>query len=459
MPTPIIMPKQGNTVEQVLLARWLKRVGERVQVGDVLCEVETDKAVMTVESSVSGVLLETFYQEGDTVPVMTQIAMVGEAGEAVDAPATAPLVSAAPPPVPTSPPAVVPTPPPAAAPRPAFNGEPVGVSPRARALAAQKGIDPTTLRGTGPEGRVIERDVLAAAGAAPATPLARALLTDPTLQAPPEGSGIGGRVTARDLIPAPLPVVEPVAAPVEPEPTPAPAAPRDDVTIIPLRGVRKVTAERMRASLLNSAQLTLNASADARALQALRQRFKTSPEPLGLRGVTINDLLLFAVARTLPNHPDLNATLDWQAGEIAQHRRVHLGMAVDTPRGLLVPVIHDAHTLSLKALADAAAALADRAQSGKLTPDEMQGGTFTVSNLGSFGVESFTPVINPPQVAILGVGNVNLKPVIVEGDVQHIPHLGLSLTVDHQVVDGAPGARFLRDLATAIAQIDLLLAL
>ncbi len=457
MPTPIIMPKQGNTVEHVLLARWLKRVGERVQVGDVLCEVETDKAVMEVESSASGVLLETFYQEGDTVPVMTQIAVVGEAGEAVAAPAAAPPVSAAPPPAP--PPTAALTPPPTAAPRPAPNGELVGVSPRARALAAQKGIDPATLRGTGPEGRVIERDVLAAAGAAPATPLARGLLTDPTLQAPPEGSGIGGRVTARDLVPVPPPVAEPVAAPVEHEPTPAPAAPRDDVTIIPLRGVRKVTAERMRASLLNSAQLTLNASADARALQALRQRCKTSPEPLGLRGVTINDLLLFAVARTLPNHPDLNATLDLQAGEITQHKRVHLGMAVDTPRGLLVPVIRDAHTLSLKALSDAAAALADRAQSGKLTPDEMQGGTFTVSNLGSFGVESFTPVINPPQVAILGVGNVNLKPIMVEGDVQHIPHIGLSLTVDHQVVDGAPGARFLRDLATAIAQIDLLLAL
>ncbi|MFQ3646398.1 MAG: dihydrolipoamide acetyltransferase family protein [Anaerolinea sp.] len=448
MPTPIIMPKQGNTVEQVLLARWLKRVGERVQAGDVLCEVETDKAVMEVESSASGILLETFYKEGDTVPVMTQIAVIGEAGEAVTSPpaaAPAPMLSSPPQPV---------TPP-----RPAPNGEPVGVSPRARALAAQKGIDPAALRGTGPEGRVIERDVLAAANASPLTPLARARLNDPALQAPPEGSGIGGRVTARDLIPAPPPApVE--AAPALIEPAPAPAVPvSDDVTIIPLRGVRKVTAERMRASLLNSAQLTLNASADARALQALRQRFKASPEALGLRSVTINDLVLFAVARTLPNHPDLNATLDLPAGEITQHKRVHLGMAVDTPRGLLVPVIRDAHTLSLKALADAASALADKAQSGKLTPDEMQGGTFTVSNLGGFGIESFTPVINPPQVAILGVGNINLKPVMVEGDVQHIPHLGLSLTVDHQVVDGAPGARFLRDLAAALAQIDLLLAL
>jgi pyruvate dehydrogenase E2 component (dihydrolipoamide acetyltransferase) len=231
-----------------------------------------------------------------------------------------------------------------------------------------------------------------------------------------------------------------------------------DVTVIPLRGVRKVTAERMRASLLNSAQLTLNASADARALQALRQRFKASPEALGLRGVTLNDLLLFAVARTLPNHPELNATLDLAAGEIVQHRRVHLGMAVDTPRGLLVPVIRNAHALSLKALSEVAAALAQKAQSGRLTPDEMQGGTFTVSNLGSFGVESFTPVINPPQVAILGVGNIQLKPVLVDAEVQHLPHIGLSLTIDHQVVDGAPGARFLRDLSAALAQIDLLLA-
>jgi pyruvate dehydrogenase E2 component (dihydrolipoamide acetyltransferase) len=443
------MPKQGNTVEQVLLARWLKRVGERVQAGDVLCEVETDKAVMEVESSASGILLETFYNEGDTVPVMTQIAVIGEAGEAVDAPPAAPA--------PTAPPAAA-TQQPILPPRPAPNGEPVGVSPRARALAAEKGIDPATLRGTGPEGRVIERDVLAAASAAPLTPLARARLSDPALQAPPEGSGIGGRVTARDLVPAPPPApVEAAPAPIEA--VPDPDAARDDVTIIPLRGVRKVTAERMRASLLNSAQLTLHASADARALQALRQRFKTSAEPLGLRGVTINDLVLFAVARTLPNHLDLNATLDLPAAEITQYRRVHLGMAVDTPRGLLVPVIRDAHTLSLKALSGAASALADKAQSGKLTPAEMQGGTFTVSNLGGLGIESFTPVINPPQVAILGVGSIHLKPVMVDEEVQHIPHLGLSLTVDHQVVDGAPAARFVRDLAAAIAQVDLLLAL
>jgi pyruvate dehydrogenase E2 component (dihydrolipoamide acetyltransferase) len=450
------MPKQGNTVEQVLLARWLKRPGERVQAGEVLCEVETDKAVMEVESSASGVLLEMFYKEGDTVPVMTPIAVVGEAGEAAAAPPTAaPTLPAAA--QVTSPPSARPT-----APRPTASGSDgrsVGVSPRARALAAQKGIDPSTLRGTGPEGRVIERDVLAAVNAAPMTPLARALLSRSDLQAPPEGTGIGGRVTARDLVPLPPAAVEP--APVESAPSVPPAEPAPsaaDVTVIPLQGVRKVTAERMRASLLNSAQLTLNASADARALQALRQRFKASPEALGLRGVTLNDLLLFAVARTLPNHPELNATLDLAAGEIVQHRRVHLGMAVDTPRGLLVPIIRDAHILSLKALSEAAAALAQKAQSGRLTPDEMQGGTFTVSNLGSFGVESFTPVINPPQVAILGVGNIQLKPVMVDAEVQHLPHIGLSLTIDHQVVDGAPGARFLRDLSAALAQIDLLLA-
>jgi pyruvate dehydrogenase E2 component (dihydrolipoamide acetyltransferase) len=455
LPTSIIMPKQGNTVEQVLLARWLKRPGEPVQAGEVLCEVETDKAVMEVESSASGVLLEVFYKEGDTVPVMTPIAVVGEAGEAAAVPPIAsPTLPAAA--QVTSTPSARPT-----APRPtasSSDGRSVGVSPRARALAAQRGIDPSTLRGTGPEGRVIERDVMAAASAAPMTPLARSLLSRSDLQAPPQGTGIGGRVTARDLVPAPPALAEP--APVEPAPAvpTAEPTPSADVTVIPLRGVRKVTAERMRASLLNSAQLTLNASADARALQALRQRFKASPEALGLRGVTLNDLLLFAVARTLPNHPELNATLDLAAGEIVQHRRVHLGMAVDTPRGLLVPIIRDAHILSLKALSEAAAALAQKAQSGRLTPDEMQGGTFTVSNLGSFGVESFTPVINPPQVAILGVGNIQLKPVMVDAEVQHLPHIGLSLTIDHQVVDGAPGARFLRDLSAALAQIDLLLA-
>ncbi|MDI9641745.1 2-oxo acid dehydrogenase subunit E2 [Geitlerinema splendidum] len=214
----------------------------------------------------------------------------------------------------------------------------------------------------------------------------------------------------------------------------------------------------MLNSLQTTAQLTLNAYADARALRAFRQRLKISDEALGLQKVTINDLVHYAVVRALQQHADLNATLENET--IYQHRRVHLGFAVDTLRGLIVPVIRDAQTLSLKQLAERAAALAAAAQTGKIAPDDLSGGTFTVSNLGSFGIENFTPVLNPPQVAILGVGNISLKPVeTASGDVEFIPHLGLSLTVDHRAVDGAPGARFLQTLARLIAQYDLLWAL
>ncbi len=204
----------------------------------------------------------------------------------------------------------------------------------------------------------------------------------------------------------------------------------------PVRGVRKVIAERMLASLQTTAQLTLNASANARALQALRVRFKNSSDAFGLQGVTINDLLLFALSRALPVHPDLNALFVGDA--IRRYGPVHLGIAVDTPRGLLVPVIRNADRLTLKQLAGEAKRLAGAAQEGRSAPDDLTGGTFTVTDLGAFGVESFTPVLNPPQVAILGVGNINLKPMAdTEENIAFIPHIALSLTINHQVVDGS----------------------
>lgn len=247
------------------------------------------------------------------------------------------------------------------------------------------------------------------------------------------------------------------AQPEVPAPVVTPAVVDDDVRTIPVKGIRKVIATRMLNSLQTTAQLTLNASADATAILAYRKRLKESAETLGLRQVTINDLLLLAVSRTLPQFPDLNATFSDDV--ISQYKNVHLGLAVDTPRGLMVPVIRRANTLSLKEIAQEAKRLAAACLDSTISADEMNGGTFTVTNLGSFGIESFTPVLNAPQVAILGVGNINLKPVERDGEVQFIPHLGLSLTINHQVVDGAPAARFLQALAQGLAQIELLLAL
>ena len=189
--------------------------------------------------------------------------------------------------------------------------------------------------------------------------------------------------------------------------------------------------------------------------KAFRGRLKGSDEALGLRAVNINDLLLFAVARTTPAFPDLNA--HFENDSIRQYAAVHLGMAVDTERGLLVPVIRNAEALSVKQLSAEAHRLAEACRRGTARPEELTGGTFTVSNLGALGIESFTPLLNPPQVAILGIGSINLKPVQVEGVVEFIPHIGLSLTIDHQVVDGAPAARFLAQLGrNLLAEIDLL---
>lgn len=435
MATAIVMPKQGNTVENVIIVGWKKQVGDSVAVDDALCEVETDKATLEVPSTVAGTLLATLFAAGDEVPVMAPIAWIGEAGESVGGASAGANAGANA--VPTATPAA--KDPAAPAPQQAVAGRAAGSSPRARALAERSAIDVGELAGSGPGGRVIERDVLAAVQPK-LTPVARAMVAEGGFAVPTQGSGPGGRVTSRDL--------RKEAAPA------APAAPA--VQVIPVRGVRKVIAERMLQSLQTTAQLSLNAAADARVLQALRARFKASPEAMGLRGVTLNDLLLWAVARTLPAHPALNAL--FVGGEIHQHRHVQLGIAVDTPRGLMVPVVRQAEQLTLRQLSVEAKRLASACLESKITPDELVGGTFTVTNLGALGIESFTPVLNAPQVAILGVASIQLRPVEADGGVQFVPHIGLSLTINHQVIDGAPAARFLQALSQAIGSIDLLLA-
>ncbi len=456
MPTAIVMPKQGQSVESCIISAWKKQPGEPVQSGEILCEVETDKALVEVESPVSGVLLEIFFKAGDDVPVLTNIAAVGQPGEDVStlrpagasiAPPTAPAN------LPAAPPSTV-TPAPAAVTPP----HSVGISPRARKLAHTAGLDPASLQGSGPAGRIIERDVQAAltASHSPAlTPLARTMLAAGGYSAPAQGSGVSGRIRADDL--QKLPEIADRGPIRQAQDRPETAQPGDEIEVIPVKGIRKVIATRMLESLQTTAQLTLNSAAEARALLAYRQQLKSSSEGLGLQKITINDLLLFAVARTLPQYPQLNAL--FSGDTISQYKDVHLGVAVDTPRGLMVPVIRRVNRLSLKQIAEEAKRLAAACLNGAIKAEELSGGTFTVTNLGAFGIESFTPVLNPPQVAILGVGNINLKPVEVGGEVEFIPHLGLSLTINHQVVDGAPAARFLQALGQGIAQIELLLAL
>lgn len=457
MATAVVMPKQGQTVESCLIVGWKKAVGEQVAAGEILAEVETDKALVEVESPVAGTVLALFFEAGDDVPVLTNIAAVGQPGEAISSlrPAGAKDQAAAPsaqavaePSSQAKAPEVAPT----SVLEPAAQTA-IGISPRARNLAKQKGLDASSLSGSGPAGRIIERDVQAALAQKPVmTPLAKTMVAQGGFNLPAHGSGVRGRIMADDLQAA---VLQPQAA--APASVVTAAETEEEVRTFPVKGIRKVIATRMLNSLQTTAQLTLNASADARVLLAYRKQLKESAEGLGLRQVTINDLLLLAVSRTLPQFPDLNAA--FSDDTIAQYKNVHLGLAVDTPRGLMVPVIRRANTLSLKEIAQEAKRLAAACLDSTISADEMNGGSFTVTNLGSFGIESFTPVLNVPQVAILGVGNVNLKPVELDGEVQFIPHLGLSLTINHQVVDGAPAARFLQALVQGLAQIELLLAL
>ena len=440
MAVPVLMPRQGQSVETCLILSWKKKEGDSVAAGEVLCEVETDKASFEVEAPESGTLIKRFFDEGDDVPVLRVIAAIGEPGENVEAlaeqEAAEPAPKAAPP---TGAPAgtqaaagpaqeregqavASPT---QAAPRPAPSSPEsparrLTVSPRARKRARDKGVDLTRITGTGPGGRIIERDVLAAAAL--------------------KGTAAAPQPAAVAARPAPG---TPVAGPESEE--------------VPVTGVRRIIAERMLASVQNTAQLTMNASADARSLRALRSRLKKAPEEWGLRDITITDLVLFAVSRLLPLYPEVNS--HFLGDRIVRFRTVNLAFAVDTPRGLMVPVVRGAQELSLRALSAEAKRLAAACTENTVNPDELGGGTFTVTNLGQLGVESFTPVLNPPQNAILGVGSITLRPVRDGESVQFVEHLGLSLTINHQAVDGAPGARFLQALCRAIEQVDLMSAL
>lgn len=443
MATIVVMPQLGNSVESCIIVEWMIAEGDTVAVDQTLASIETDKSTMEVPSTAEGTVLKLLWEEGDEVPVKDPLIIVGEPGE--DISGLVPGGDAAP--AEADAPAEVDAPAEqSAAPAFATERDTGAVSPRARALAASNGVDASSIsEGSGPHGRVIERDVAAAIAAGPVlTSAARAAGVSAT-----EGTGIGGRVSVADA--GRTPEAAPAAA------VAAPAAAADfpgASTSAPLKGVRKVVAKRMMESLTSTAQLTLNTTANAAGILAMRKKVKNADEALGLNKITLNDLVCFAVSRTLLKYPVFNAHLE--DGVLTQFEQVHLGFACDTPRGLLVPVIRSAQSLGLKAFSDEAKRLAGGAIDGSLSPDFLSGGTFTVSNIGSFGIETFTPVINLPQTAILGVGAITLRPTVAaDGTIGVEQRINLSLTIDHQVIDGADGARFLRDLVAAIENIDV----
>ena len=441
MATIVVMPQLGNSVESCIIVEWMIAEGDTVAVDQTLASIETDKSTMEVPSTAAGTVLKLLWEEGDEVPVKDPLIIVGEPGE--DISGLVPGADADP--AEAAPAEQTSAPEQAAAPAFATERATGAVSPRARALAASRGVDASAIsEGSGPHGRVIERDVAAAIAAGPVlTSAARAAGVSAT-----EGTGIGGRVSVADA--GRTPEAAPAAAVAAPAGADYPGA----STSAPLKGVRKVVAKRMMESLTSTAQLTLNTTANAAGILALRKKVKNADEALGLNKITLNDLVCFAVSRTLPKYPVFNAHLE--DGVLTQFEQVHLGFACDTPRGLLVPVIRSAQALGLKAFSDEAKRLAGGAIDGTIAPDFLSGGTFTVSNIGSFGIETFTPVINLPQTAILGVGAITPRPTVAaDGTIGVEQRINLSLTIDHQVIDGADGARFLRDLVAAIENIDV----
>ncbi|MBQ8368769.1 MAG: 2-oxo acid dehydrogenase subunit E2 [Clostridia bacterium] len=443
MANTVIMPRQGQSVESCIITAWQKKKGDTVNVGDILFSYETDKSAFDEPSQFAGTILEVLVSEGDVVPCLDPVCIIGEAGE--DISALLPGADAAAEEAPAEDVKEEAKPTEAEATVSESTGERVFISPRARLLALKTGVDMTKVVSTGPHGRIIERDI------------------DKALD---EGYLASTEAVESFLAGKPMPVEEPVVieapvteAPAVKEEVTVPASPApvsDDLRAYdeePLTNVRKVIAKAMHASLSDMAQLTLNSSFDATSLLAYRAKLKASGEALGLSKISINDMVLYAVARVLPNHPEINANL--VDNTFRKFRHANVGMAVDTERGLLVPVIFGAEKMSLAEVSAQAKSLAAKARDGKLTPDEMSGGSFTVSNLGSLGVESFTPVINPPQTAILGVCCTTNK---LNADGKVYPAMGLSLTFDHRAVDGAPAARFLKDVCDALENFDLLLA-
>jgi pyruvate dehydrogenase E2 component (dihydrolipoamide acetyltransferase) len=455
MISQVILPKLGQTMEEGTIVEWAKNPGDPVSRGDVLFTVETDKAVLEVESSVRGFLHKILVPAGEKLPVLSVVGLITsaadeslagyEATEAPDGAAEALELAAAP-----------------AVPSPAAAQHGAGrlfVSPRARKAAQEKGVDLGLVTGSGPAGRIVEQDVLAfLAGRPPgllpakATPVA--VKTAEALGvalAAVSGTGVRGQIMKAD--------VEAAAARLAAEAAPAglPDSVHAAIESVPVAGLRRIIAQRMAASHSTTAPVTLITEADATELVKVREGLKaTVGEEWGFApGFT--DLLAIIVARALQEFPYMNARLSPDGQTIERLPSVNLGIAVDTDRGLVVPVMRNAGQKSLRALGAEFRALVERARAGKSLPDDLSGGTFTITNLGLYDVHAFTPMINLPEAAILGAGRIQPQPVVRDGEIVVRQMWVLSLSFDHRLVDGAPAARFLQRIKRLVESPYLLL--
>ncbi|MUL41272.1 2-oxo acid dehydrogenase subunit E2 [Streptomonospora sp. PA3] len=430
----IYMPRLSDTMEEGVISSWVKNVGDKVASGDVLVEIETDKAVMEYEAYEDGYLVQQAVSEGDTVPIGAVIGYIGDSPDTAppesggeSAPAEQEQETAGEPAPETGggteqQPAQAPAP---EQPAPSGPDGSAGTRPRssplARRLAREYGLDIESISGSGPKGRIVRADIEAAAKQQQAEPEA-APATAPQAAAPQ------------------------AAAPA----APAGQEAYDDgraSSELQVSNVRKVIARRLTQSKQEAPHFYLRRTIDAEALKAFRAQINTQLEETGTK-VSFNDLIVKACATTLRTHPEVNRS--WVDEKLLQHGRINVGVAVAVEAGLIVPVLHDTDKMALSEIAERSRELAGRAREGKLKPQEMSGGTFSVSNLGMYGMDSFSAVINPPEAAILAVGAMKQQPVVHEGEVVARNTIALELSVDHRAVDGAVGAAFLKDLAEVL---------
>lgn len=486
----MIMPKQGQSVESCIVTEFKKKVGDKVAAGDILFSYETDKASFDEEAKVEGTVLAVFFKDGDEIPCLTNVMVIGNAGESFaefdpnGGAATSPsgagaastsgqaVASEGPENRGNGPSEAQPAPSgtdssvttavgtacgaggpltqlsgpsaPAGSPEAAAAGSANSgaVSPRARKLAEEKGVNLAQVAGTGPYGRVIERDVQAVA--VNLTGLAKAKMAEGGMAAPAQGSGLAGTVKAGDLKEWKANHSDIAGEGAEFE-------------VVKMSNMRKLIAKSMYNSLQNSAQLTHMLGADARKVQALRKKAKKAFEEGKLdTNITVNDFVCFAVIKALKKFPNLNSHCLGDAMRL--FKPVNLGCAVDTERGLMVPAIPHADELNIVGLSKQLKKIAEDAKKGCVNPDLLspEAASFTVSNLGGFGVEWFTPIINVPQSAILGVCTIVPRPKDLGGGVvAFVPYMGLSLTYDHRAVDGGEATRFLKQVAIEIENLDV----
>ncbi|MBI9103809.1 MAG: 2-oxo acid dehydrogenase subunit E2 [Spirochaetales bacterium] len=438
MAEKIIMPKTGMAMEEGIIIEWFKNEGDLIKKGDVVAEIETDKSTMELESDYDGTLLKILYPAGTTVPVVKTIAWIGEPGEtlpeeeaplAVEAEATsdAPGSEASSSADRSTTVAAV------TGANQTLNdadmiGDRVRATPAARRISGERGISLTEVKPSGNYGEVREKDVLTAKKTA-VTPLAAKIAADKGISLNAvSGTGHGSKIFKSDLS-----LMKNISKTI-----PEDFAPDYEDKYVDLTGIQKITGKRMFQSHSEIPVVTENTKADVTELLSMRKSLNTSLDG----SISINDFVMLATARALRLNPRMNASLD--GTRLLYKGRINLGMAVATPRGLLVPVIKDADMYSISGFSAAAKEVADKGRAGKLQAEDMEGGTFTVSNVGMFGITAFTPIINQPEAGIMGVCAIEDQLKMIDGEIVNRKIMGLSLTFDHRVVDGAEAAVFIK---------------